>query len=696
LKKLKTRPADLLARAYLDILAAEAGTSSKPMVRQGEPGDAIEILLNDLSVPSDERTSVRADHAAGAVLVARAIEAVDGLTHELRHGSPVICLTVHSSELVNLAAAVIKKCSFGADSRIMDLSSFGGAHARPVLLVARDGSAPGDEPDKGNDIVAQAIHARAPVVGIATDPKRHLPRDLLRACEHELVLPALDASAIALVVEAVVRKAPGIQIDDALVRACDVSDLTLSIRRNLPPDACIDRLKEIIGSKKIFIHDGPVLQELFGYGEAKRWGMELTADIDAYRSGRLAWADIGSKAVLLAGKTGVGKRSLIRAIAKTVGVPLVSISDADFSSARSLSGSLSAIEEVFYQAKRVAPCLLYIEVDGLSDRSQVEHDCRKSRVQHINGLLEDLSGVRRWPVVVVFATNLPGRVDTTILRAGQLDRMITIHKPSLEDLGLIFRFHLRNALPCADLMSLALASAGGTGADVVCWTRRAHSRARRECRELRLEDLLDEIRNGRNALSPSLRRTIAFHESGHLVAGLALRAFAPHTLSISDEGGFTRAEISIENLQTLRDIENVIVMLLAGRACEEEFLGLAGVTAGASGDDDSDLAKATRAASAIELKLGLGRLGPIYFNEQAAEMMLHDKEVLAAVRARLLACMARARKLIKANRGTIELVAGRLQETGYLGKSEIEVLVGNPDDLVTEDEVQKRSEASLA
>jgi cell division protease FtsH len=140
----------------------------------------------------------------------------------------------------------------------------------------------------------------------------------------------------------------------------------------------------------------------------------------------------------------------------------------------------------------------------------------------------------------------------------------------------------------------------------------------------------------------------------------------------------------------------VIVMLLAGRACEEEFLGLAGVTAGASGDDDSDLAKATRAASAIELKLGLGRLGPIYFNEQAAEMMLHDKEVLAAVRARLLACMARARKLIKANRGTIELVAGRLQETGYLGKSEIEVLVGNPDDLVTEDEVQKRSEASLA
>jgi ATP-dependent Zn protease len=298
--------------------------------------------------------------------------------------------------------------------------------------------------------------------------------------------------------------------------------------------------------------------------------------------------------------------------------------------------------------------------------------------------------------VVVFATNFPERVDTSILRAGRLDRMIRIHTPSLEDLRLIFRFHLRDALPYADLMSLALASAGGTGADVESWTRRAHSRARRERRELRLEDLLDEIRNGRKALSPSLRRTIALHESGHLVAGLALGVFAPHTLSISDEGGFTRAEISIENLQTLRDIENVIVMLLAGRACEEEFLGLSGVTAGASGDDDSDLAKATRAASAIELKLGLGTLGPIYFNEPAGEMMLHDKEVLAAIRARLAACLARARKLIKANRRTIELVAGRLLETGFLGKSEIEVLVGNPDDLVTEDEVQNRSEASLA
>lgn len=694
MKKLQTRPADRLARAYLDILATETATSSKPIARQGRPGDTIGSLIDDLSVPSDERASVRADHAAGAVLVARAIEAVDGLTHELRRGSPVACLTVHSSELVNLAAAVIGKCSFGADASILDLSSFGDAQPRPVLLVARDGCTLGDTPDKGNDVIAQAIHARVPVVGIATDPKRHLPRDLLRACEHELTLPALDASAIALIVEAVVGKPPGVEIDDALLRACDVSDLILSIHRNLPPDGCIDRLKRIVGSKKIFIQDGPVLQELSGYGEAKRWAMELTADLDEYRSG-LAWADVGSKAVLLAGKQGVGKKCLIRAIAKTAGVPLVSIAVADFDSVQSSSGSPSAVEESFSQAKRLGPCLLFIDVDGFSERSQMQHDRRKW-IQHLNRLLEELSGVRPWPVVVVFATNSPERVDTSILRAGRLDRMIRIHTPSLEDLRLIFRFHLQDALPYADLMSLALVSAGGTGADVESWTRRARSRARRERRELRLEDLLDEIRNGRKALSPSLRRTIALHESGHLVAGLALGVFAPHTLSISDEGGFTRAEISLENLQTLTDIENVIVMLLAGRACEEEFLGPSGVTSGASGDDDSDLAKATRAASAIELKLGFGTLGPIYFNEPAGEMMLHDKEVLASIRARLSACLARARKLIKANRGTIELIAGRLLATGYLGASEIEVLVGNPDDLVTEDEVQKRSEASLA
>ena len=75
---------DLLARAYLDILAAEEGTSAKAMLRRDDPDDPIDMLLDDLSSVSEDKVAIRADYAAGAVLVARAIEAVEGLTRELR------------------------------------------------------------------------------------------------------------------------------------------------------------------------------------------------------------------------------------------------------------------------------------------------------------------------------------------------------------------------------------------------------------------------------------------------------------------------------------------------------------------------------------------------------------------------------------------------------------------------------------
>jgi ATP-dependent Zn protease len=199
-----------------------------------------------------------------------------------------------------------------------------------------------------------------------------------------------------------------------------------------------------------------------------------------------------------------------------------------------------------------------------------------------------------------------------------------------------------------------------------------------------MDDRLDVIRDGRRPMPKRLCRAVALHESGHLVVGIALKVFAPHSVSIADEGGTARAEVRIEDIQTLPDIERIIVTLLAGRAAEEEFLTSEGSTAGWAGDPDSDLAKATRAAAAIELKLGLGTMGPIYFSDQAAEIMMHDKTVLGAIQARLVDCFARARRLVAANRDVVAAVAKQLEQTRYLRKSEIEDLIGNPDSLATE------------
>jgi hypothetical protein len=262
-------PHDLLARAYLDLLAVEAGANSGPLLRSGDPGDPIERLIDDLSAAPESvgRTSIRADLAATAVLVARAIEGVDELTRDLRRNSPVVSLATHTAEVVSLVRQVLKTCAFGNEAKVLDERTFDEQrHTRPVLLLARDGTSSEHKAERGNDTVARALHARAPIFGVAPDPRRHLPRDLLRAAEHHFSLPQLDGSAIVLVIEAVTGRPPNAAVDEQLVRAVDISDLALSVRSDRGADDCLKRLERIVSTKSFFDHRGPSLEELSGYG----------------------------------------------------------------------------------------------------------------------------------------------------------------------------------------------------------------------------------------------------------------------------------------------------------------------------------------------------------------------------------------------------------------------------------------------
>ncbi|QFY61151.1 ATP-dependent Zn protease [Rhizobium grahamii] len=213
----------------------------------------------------------------------------------------------------------------------------------------------------------------------------------------------------------------------------------------------------------------------------------------------------------------------------------------------------------------------------------------------------------------------------------------------------------------AILRRLATRAMGLTGADIERIVREARLKARRGKREIRYEDIEEGIRGNRLPVPYNLRWRWAFHEAGHAVVHHALDLGPVRGLNIdTGQGGYNLVGFHVWATDTRDWYENMLTMLMAGRAAEQ--LMLKRVSSGSGGSDDSDLARATRLAFELERTLGFGTEHPLLYrpHRDPGAVLDSDTDLATRVHARLEAALDRAGAILRRRRAVFHALAKAL------------------------------------
>lgn len=245
------------------------------------------------------------------------------------------------------------------------------------------------------------------------------------------------------------------------------------------------------------------------------------------------------KGALLVGPPGTGKTLLAKAVAGEANVPFFSISGSDFVEMFVGVGA-SRVRDLFRQAKEKAPCIVFIdEIDavGRARGKNVGFSSNDERENTLNQLLTEMDGFEtNSGVIILAATNRADILDKALLRAGRFDRQIHVDLPELKEREEIFQVHLRDIKISDDfdLKLIAKHTPGFSGADIanVC-NEAALTASRKNKKNVDQQDFMDAIdrivggleRKSATIMSPSEKRTTAYHEAGHATVGWLL----PHS-----------------------------------------------------------------------------------------------------------------------------------------------------------------------
>jgi len=377
--------------------------------------------------------------------------------------------------------------------------------------------------------------------------------------------------------------------------------------------------------------------DVAGVDEAKQ---ELYEVVDFLKM-REKYQSLGAripKGILLIGPPGTGKTLMAKAIAGEAGVPFFSISGSEFVEMFVGVGA-SRVRDLFDQAKRNAPCIIFIdEIDAVGrQRGAGMGGGHDEREQTLNQILVEMDGFdTNTSVIVIAATNRPDILDEALLRPGRFDRRITLDRPDIVGRTAILKIHSKGKPldESADLQSLAKQTVGFSGADLANLVNEAAILAARRGKKTismsELEESIDRVIAGperkSRKISPKEKEITAYHEAGHaLVARMSPNADPVHKISIVARGmslGHTR-QLPTEDryLLTRSQFKDMLATLLGGRIAEEIIFGE--ISTGAS----DDIRRATSLAHKMVTDYGMSdKLGTRTFGNKQ-EMIFLGREI---------------------------------------------------------------------
>ncbi len=412
------------------------------------------------------------------------------------------------------------------------------------------------------------------------------------------------------------------------------------------------------------------------------------------------------KGALLVGPPGTGKTLLARAVAGEAGVPFFTISGSDFVEMFVGVGA-SRVRDMFEQAKKNAPCIIFIdEIDAVGrSRGAGLGGGNDEREQTLNQLLVEMDGFEaNEGIIIMAATNRPDVLDPALLRPGRFDRQVTVGNPDIVGREKILKVHMQR-VPLGkdvDTKTIARGTPGFSGADLANLVNEAAllaaRRGKRAVSMSEFEDAKDKVLMGPErrsmVMSEKEKELTAWHEAGHAIVAMRVPKADPvHKATIIPRGRALGMVMQLPEGDKLSmskvEMTSRLAILMGGRVAEEVRFGEENVTAGAA----SDIQQATRLARAMVTRWGFADdIGPVDYGSDQGDVFLGQqlmqsshiseetsRKIEEEVRKLIQTGMDDARRIMSQFRSDWEVIANGLLEYETLSGEEITNLIdGRP------------------